>query len=78
MKKLVINDKEIEFFIDYMRVPKKANHNYSNNDFDYNCELSIVSKQELSEYEREIVARFIRNAINNYDIKDEFIGDDKY
>lgn len=72
MKKLKINDKEIEFFIDYVRVPRKANHNYSSTEFDYNCDLSIVSKQELSEYEREIIARFIRSAINNYDIKDEF------
>ena len=71
MKELIINDKKIEFFIDYLRVPRKANHNYSNNEFDYNCDLSIVSKQELSEYEREIVARFIRNAINNYDVKED-------
>ena len=69
MKKIVINDKEINFFIDYVRVPKKANHNYSNDDFDYNCDLSIVSKQELTEYEREIIARFIRITINNYDIE---------
>lgn len=71
MKELIINDKKIKFFIDYLRVPRKANHNYSNNEFDYNCDLSIVSKQELSEYEREIVARFIRNAINNYDVKED-------
>lgn len=72
MKKLKINDKGIEFFIDYIRVPRKANHNYSNTEFDYNCDLSIVSNQELSEYEREIVARFIRSAINNFDVKDKF------
>lgn len=72
MKKLKINDKEIKFFIDYIRVPRKANHNYSNTEFDYNCDLSIVSNQELSEYEREIVARFIRSTINNFDVKDEF------
>lgn len=69
MKKLKINDKEIEFFIDYIRVPRKANHNYSNTEFDYNCDLSIVTKKKLSDYEREIVARCIRNIINGFDLE---------
>lgn len=67
MKKIKINDNEIEFFIDYVRVPRKANHNYSNNVFDYNCDLSIVSKKELNAYEREKVQRCIKNIINNFD-----------
>lgn len=67
MKKIKINDNEIEFLIDYVRVPRKANHNYSNTEFDYNCDLSIVTKRELSDYEREVVERCIKNTINHFD-----------
>ncbi len=67
MKKIKINDNEIEFLIDYVRVPRKANHNYSNTEFDYNCDLSIVTKRELSDYEREVVERCIKKTINHFD-----------
>ena len=67
MKTIKINDNEVTFFIDYVIVPRKANHNYSNTEFDYNCDLSIVTKKELSDYEREVVARCIRNIINEFD-----------
>lgn len=67
MKTIKINDNDVTFFIDYVRVPRKANHNYSNTEFDYNCDLSIVTKKELSDYEREVVERCIRNIINEFD-----------
>lgn len=66
MKTITINDNKVELFIDYVRVPKKANHNYSNTEFDYNCELSIVTKKELTDYEREFIAICIKNIINNF------------
>ena len=69
MKKLIVNDKEIEFFIDYLSVGKKANHDYSNESFDYNCNLNIVSRTKLSEYEKEIVARYIKNIINGSEVE---------
>lgn len=69
MKKLIVNDKEIEFFIDYLRVGNKANHDYSNEFFDYNSNLNIVSKTKLSEYEKEIVARYIKNIINGSEVE---------
>ena len=67
MKTILINGNEVKFFIDYVRVPKKANHNYSNVDFDYNCDLSITTNRELTDYEREIIARYIQNIVNNFD-----------
>ena len=69
MKTIKINDNEVTFFIDYVRVSRKAKHNYSNAEFDYNCDLSIVTKKELSDYEREVVARCIRNIINGFDLE---------
>ena len=47
MKKLMINDKEIEFFIDYLRIGNKANHDYSNVVYDYNCTLTIVTNNSF-------------------------------
>lgn len=67
MKTIKVNDNEVDFFIDYVRVPRKTNHNYGNTVFDYNCDLSIVTKRELSDYEREIVERCIKDIINNFD-----------
>lgn len=67
MKTIKVNDNEVKFFIDYVRVPRKANHTYSSTLFDYNCSLSIVSKKELSDYERECVERYIKRLINNID-----------
>ena len=55
MKKLIVN----------------ANHDYSNESFDYNCNLNIVSRTKLSEYEKEIVARYIKNIINGSGVADE-------
>ena len=67
MKTKLINGNEVKFFIDYVKVPKKANHNYSNVDFDYNCDLSITTNKELTDYEREIIARHILNIVNCFD-----------
>lgn len=67
MKTIKVNDNEVNFLIDYVRVPRKANHNYSNIEFDYNCDLSIVTKRELTDYEREIVERCIKNIVNRID-----------
>lgn len=67
MKTITINDKKIEFFIDYVRIPKKSNHNYSNTEFDYNCDLSIVTRKELTDYEREVIERCIKNIVNKFD-----------
>ena len=67
MKTITINDKKIEFFIDYVGIPKKSNHNYSNTEFDYNCDLSIVTRKELTDYEREIIERCIKNIVNTFD-----------
>ena len=67
MKTILINGNEVKFFIDYVKVPKKANHNYSNVDFDYNCDLSITTSKELTDYEREIIARHIQNIVNRFD-----------
>ena len=64
MKKLMINDKEIEFFIDYLRIGNKANHDYSNVVYDYNCTLTIVSKTKLADYEKEIISRYIKAVVN--------------
>ena len=79
MKKLIINDKEIDFFIDYLRINNKANHDYSNVDYDYNCTLTIVSKTKLTDYEKaltivsktkltdyekEIISRYIKAVVN--------------
>lgn len=69
MKKLTVNGKEIEFFIDYLRVGNKANHDYSNCAYDYNCALNIVSKTRLSDYEKEVISRYIKNVINEEDNK---------
>lgn len=74
MKTITVNDNKIEFFIDYVRVPKQVNHNYSNTEFDYNCDLSIVTKKELTDYEREIIERCIRNVVNRFD---EVYGENK-
>lgn len=71
MKVLKINDKEIQFFIEYMRVPRKANQNYGNSWLSYNCDLTIVSDEELNDYEREIIARFISHVVNDNDMGNE-------
>lgn len=64
MKKLIINYKDIEFFIDYLRIDNKENHNCSNVDYDYNCTLKIVSKTKLTDYEKEIISRYIKEVVN--------------
>ena len=40
MKKYIVNGNEINFFIDYVRIPRKYNKDYSHDTFDYNCDLS--------------------------------------
>lgn len=65
MKKYIVNDKEINFFIDYVRVPKKFFR--SNGYCGYNCDLEIFADKELNDYEREKLADLIQRLVNNYD-----------
>lgn len=65
MNKITINNKEINFFIDYIRIPNKYNHDYSLTSYDYNCDLNIVVDKSLPEYEKEVLCRFIREKINS-------------
>lgn len=65
MKKYIVNDNEINFWINYVRVPKKFLR--SNGYCGYNCDLEIVTDKELNSYEREKLADLIQRLVNNYD-----------
>lgn len=68
MKKLIVNGKEINYYIDYIRVKDTKNpwDKHTNTGY-YNCDLVIGSDKVLMSYDREKIADNIRNIISEYD-----------
>lgn len=73
MKKYIVNNNEINFHVNYVRVPKKFFR--SNGYCGYNCDLEIVADKELNEYEREKLADLIQKLVNSYDRLFKLIGE---
>ena len=61
--RVVINDRPLNIKCDYMNIPNKSNE--QSDYYEYNCSIKINADYQLNIYEREKIAQFIRERIND-------------
>jgi hypothetical protein len=66
MKKIIVNNNDINYWIDWLRV-KDSRNPFEDGSYYYNCDMSIMTNKKLNSYEREKIAQNIRFVVSGYD-----------